>query len=221
MNVTFTSSSMTNSTIINTATGDVLFEFSNPFSLALDTITLYDAQKQVIAVYEEGWISSNVTYRGRTMPLCEWFFKDNILSRCVRTPTIGPRILRFELPLLAQESLLQRTAGHISGTMARRVPNHRSTCQIATHHSPEWGPMEQLTDCQTKKLVAKAHRVRWGILCEPRKLNIDVKLEVIPILDAILFTFVVYEMLATRRRRRREREVIAHKAVLHAFTGGG
>ncbi|KAI0670981.1 hypothetical protein C8Q78DRAFT_1033227 [Trametes maxima] len=177
MNVTFTSSSMTNSTIINTATRNVLFELSNPFSLALDTITMYDPQKQVIAIYKEGWVSDDITYQGQTRPLYHWLYKDNIFSNSRKFVAVNGKTYKWD--------------------------------------------DRELIDCQTKEVVAKAHRVRWGILSEPRKLNIDVTSNVIPILDAIVFTFVVCEMLGTRRRRRREREIIAHKAAWRVITGGG
>lgn len=80
MNVSFTSSGLTNLAVVDSATGETLFEVSTPFSLHYNT-TLRDAQNSVVGEFKQGMIHDEVTYQGRTMRVSEWLLKKSILSR--------------------------------------------------------------------------------------------------------------------------------------------
>lgn len=80
MNVSFTSSGLTNSTVVDSATGKTLFEVSTPFSIHYNT-TLRDAQNNVVGEFKQGMVHDEVTYQGRTMRVSEWLPKKSILSR--------------------------------------------------------------------------------------------------------------------------------------------
>lgn len=85
MNISFTSNTLVNSTVIDSATGQVLFELSAPrYHFRIHT-TLRDAQNNVVGEYKKGKIGTapEVIYRGQTMRAKEWLVKKHWHSRYV------------------------------------------------------------------------------------------------------------------------------------------
>lgn len=86
MNVRFLCkfSSPTNSAVVDSATGERLFEFATPFGLHWRTVTtLRDADRRMVAEYKTGCTRDEVTYLGRTMLMSGWLVKKSVLSRYV------------------------------------------------------------------------------------------------------------------------------------------
>ncbi|KAI0352656.1 hypothetical protein OH77DRAFT_780383 [Trametes cingulata] len=50
-----------------------------------------------------------------------------------------------------------------------------------------------LTDCETEQVVAQSHGAKSGVFSSPSKMGIEVQDEVVPILDAILVSFIILE----------------------------
>ncbi|KAL1950067.1 hypothetical protein VTO73DRAFT_5189 [Trametes versicolor] len=157
MNASFTSSTLTNSTVVDSTTSQLLFELSTPFGLHYNT-TLKDAQSNVIGEYKQGTIHDEVTYQGRTMRVSEWLPKKSMLSSS-RT---------FE------------------------APNGRS---YRWDTGGMWKGGWQLFDCQTEVLVASVHSKK---LFSSKKMNMDVVQDVLPVLDAIVLSFVICELMKKR-----------------------
>ncbi|OJT15356.1 hypothetical protein TRAPUB_8066 [Trametes pubescens] len=145
-------SSPTNSVVVDSATGERLFEFATPFGLHWRTVTtLRDAQSNVVGEHKSGWTRDEVTYQGRTMLMSDWLVKKGLSSRFV------PRGL------------------FVAG-------------------------MQHLLDCQTGALVARGHRKRTRLFSSSgEKLNIDVPPDGLPLLDAIVFSFFLCELMARRK----------------------
>lgn len=80
MNISFTSNKLTNSAVVDSTTGQILFELSTPFGLRRHT-TLRDAQNNVIGAHKRGAIHDEVTYQGRTMRVSEWLHRNSVFSR--------------------------------------------------------------------------------------------------------------------------------------------
>ena len=76
MNIGFVSSNPLNSTIVDTSTGATLYVTSTPFKFGKRTTTLYNGQRQVVAVYKRRWGHDRVTIRGETRQLSEWLSSD-------------------------------------------------------------------------------------------------------------------------------------------------
>ncbi|KAI0352647.1 hypothetical protein OH77DRAFT_1428373 [Trametes cingulata] len=80
-----TNSDPTNSVVVNAATGELLFEFTSPFSLGSKTTTMLDPRKQVVAVYKRNLLGQELTYRGQTSKLSDWLAQGGILHSRERT----------------------------------------------------------------------------------------------------------------------------------------
>ncbi|KAL1950068.1 hypothetical protein VTO73DRAFT_5190 [Trametes versicolor] len=168
MNVSFTSSGLTNSAVVDSATGKTLFEVSTPFSLHYNT-TLRDAQNNVVGEFKQGMVHDEVTYQGRTMRVSEWLPKKSILSRSRTFVAPDGRSYRWD-----------------TGGM--------------------WKAGWRLFDCETGELVASVHSKK---LFSKKKMNIDVIQEGLPILDAIVLSFLVCELLSRREQSVAEAAAVA------------
>ncbi|OJT10383.1 hypothetical protein TRAPUB_13075 [Trametes pubescens] len=143
MNISFTSSGLTNSAVVDSTTGQLLFELSTPLLGLHRNTTLRDAQNNVIGVYKRGTIHDEVTYQGRTMRVSEWLLKNSVFS------------------------------------------------------SSDIDAEVQLVDCQTGELVANAHSKK---LFSTKKMNMDVVQNGLPILDAIVLSFLICELRLRREQ---------------------
>ncbi|EIW58307.1 uncharacterized protein TRAVEDRAFT_20355 [Trametes versicolor FP-101664 SS1] len=159
-------SSPTNSSVVDSATGERLFEFATPFGLHWRTVTtLRDADRRMVAEYKTGWTRDEVTYLGRTMLMSDWLVKKSVLSSNRIFVAPDGRSYEWEKDGMAQG-----------------------------------GNEYKLLDCQTGELVAQGHRKRARrLFSSSEKLNIDVLPDGLPILDAIVFSFFLCELMARRR----------------------
>ncbi|KAI0744343.1 hypothetical protein C8Q80DRAFT_1186368 [Daedaleopsis nitida] len=80
MNVNFTSGDTDNSTILDSSTGQLLFDVTTPRKLGFPKTTIRDGQQNIIAVCEGGWGQTKVTFHGETKKVNEWFPKKHVLS---------------------------------------------------------------------------------------------------------------------------------------------
>ncbi len=83
MNISFTSDTLVNSTVIDSATGQSLFELSASRHHFRIHLTMRDAQNNVVGEYKEGKSDTEVIYRGKTMRAREWLVKKHWYSRFV------------------------------------------------------------------------------------------------------------------------------------------
>lgn len=83
MNISFTSNTLVNSTLIDSATGQVLFELSASRDHFRIHITLRDAHNTMVGEYKKGKIGTEVIYRRQTMRVKEWLVKKHWYSRYV------------------------------------------------------------------------------------------------------------------------------------------
>ncbi|EIW62468.1 uncharacterized protein TRAVEDRAFT_42828 [Trametes versicolor FP-101664 SS1] len=81
MNISFTSNTLVNSTLIDSATGQVLFELSASRDHFRIHITLRDAHNTMVGEYKKGKIGTEVIYRRQTMRVKEWLVKKHWYSR--------------------------------------------------------------------------------------------------------------------------------------------
>ena len=82
MNFTFLSNSIHNSTIVDGATGTVLFNVTTPESIGKRTTTVTNSFGEIVAVYKRKWGPSadQVTIRGETVGLHEWLPNNAIFA---------------------------------------------------------------------------------------------------------------------------------------------
>ncbi|KAL1940808.1 hypothetical protein VTO73DRAFT_7849 [Trametes versicolor] len=83
MNVSFPSFSPKNTPVINSATGEHLFQLSTPIGFRSRSTTLWDAQDRMVGKYKTGWAHDELTYHGQTMTLAEWLVERS--GSCGRT----------------------------------------------------------------------------------------------------------------------------------------
>ncbi|EIW59696.1 uncharacterized protein TRAVEDRAFT_46999 [Trametes versicolor FP-101664 SS1] len=159
MNVSFTSNKLTNSAVVDSTTGQLLFELTTPFGLRRHT-TLRDVQNNVIGAHQRGAIHDEVTYQGQTMRVSEWLHRNSVFSSSRTFTAANGRSYKWE-----------------KGGMFNKG----------------W----QLSDCQTGQLVASAHNKK---LFSTKKLNIEVVQDGLPILDAIVLSFLICELRSRRQQ---------------------
>ncbi|OJT10384.1 hypothetical protein TRAPUB_13076 [Trametes pubescens] len=184
MNVSFTSSTLTNSTVVDSATSQLLFELSTPFGLHYKTI-LKNAQNNVIGEFKQGSLHDEVTYQGRTMRVSEWLPKKSLLSRFVQSAE----------PLLVKQQQSAHCFFNVSSSRTFEAPNGRS---YRWDTGGIWKGGWRLFDCQTEELVASGHNKKLF----STKMNIDVVQDGLPILDVIVLSFAICELM-----RKREEDV--------------
>lgn len=74
-NVSFSSNSLTNAALTDSATGSLLYELTTPYGFRQNT-TLLDDQKNVVGVYMPNGRGDNATYQGRNTRVNDWLVKD-------------------------------------------------------------------------------------------------------------------------------------------------
>ncbi|KAI0767449.1 hypothetical protein C8Q74DRAFT_1172399, partial [Fomes fomentarius] len=79
--VSFLNDDPMNSDVVNSATGERLYDITTPFTLGRSKTTLRDGQGQVVAVYTRGWRENSVTYLGQTRDVSDWLQKTLALPR--------------------------------------------------------------------------------------------------------------------------------------------
>ncbi len=91
MNITYTTDNTLNSTVVDTATGNALYEISTELgnsgqSQIHSTTTIWDLRRggrEAVAVWARAYIRDNdcVTVNAHSRPLAEWLRKKDPLSR--------------------------------------------------------------------------------------------------------------------------------------------
>ena len=81
--------------------------------------------------------------------------------------------------------------------LAELFPGQYPSDDCKLHYSDSSNSHPQLVDRHTKRVVAKARRKRIGVsgLLSKRRMVIDVAPNVVPMIDAIVFSFVVWGRL--------------------------
>ncbi|EIW59695.1 uncharacterized protein TRAVEDRAFT_46998 [Trametes versicolor FP-101664 SS1] len=74
-NISFSSNSLTNAALTDSATGSLLYELTTPYGFRQNT-TLLDDQKNVVGVYMPNGRNDKATYQGHTTRVNDWLVKD-------------------------------------------------------------------------------------------------------------------------------------------------
>ncbi|KAI0632037.1 hypothetical protein C8Q77DRAFT_1158716 [Trametes polyzona] len=160
MHLVFASNSPTNSPVVDSETGQLLFSVSTPHSLTPVT-TVTDSQGGAVGEYKRGWIHDEVVYKGQSRHLSDWLVKNSVFSRR----------RKFE------------------------APNGKK-------YEWQWGRLMsndlKMVDCDTGKLVAQGLRKEFKLFSQSQKLSIEVTPDGAPIMDAIVLTFVICELLTRK-----------------------
>ncbi|KAI0352654.1 hypothetical protein OH77DRAFT_1460007 [Trametes cingulata] len=110
--------------------------------------------------------------------------------------TLDPDEIKFRGRVLYVNEWLQRD-GLFSYSRRFTAPNRRTY---------KWKELDgasnfQLVDVQTSQIVASSYGYREGSFSAPRDMSIDVSDAVIPILDAIVLSFIIMEKKRIERRK--------------------
>ena len=82
MDISFVSTDPFNSEVIDSDTGNLLYDIETPFKLLRKrTTTVWTARKKVVGVYERNWGHNKVAYLGETRRVAEWLPKESQTSR--------------------------------------------------------------------------------------------------------------------------------------------
>ena len=92
MNVSFVNDDPLNSDVVDSATGQLLYDITTPFTLGTSKTTVRDAQGQIVAVYKHGWGTDKMTFLGETRDIDEWLPTRDFFSRWV----VRSRVLWLE-----------------------------------------------------------------------------------------------------------------------------
>ena len=76
----FLSTNIRNTTVVDSATGEVLFDISTPSGLGSRTTTIKDDLGKIVGEYERHWSGDRVTVGGKSMKLSDWMPRSSLLS---------------------------------------------------------------------------------------------------------------------------------------------
>ncbi|KAJ8473614.1 hypothetical protein ONZ51_g7759 [Trametes cubensis] len=184
----FFSQQPANSAVIDSATGNVLYEFFTTDATTdtasnqhggerVKVTTMWNAQRQVVALYTHGASSKEeVTYSGQTRSVDDWLLWSSKPAPTESTST--SRECQFALP----DGKKYKWTYHEDGTRNRRFSMFPSD-QTTTY---------ELFECETGQFLANGHRPqRGGLFACTKKLKLDVMADGEAMLDAIVLTFVL------------------------------
>ncbi|TBU23530.1 hypothetical protein BD311DRAFT_731133 [Dichomitus squalens] len=81
MDISFVSTDPFNTEVIDSATGNLLYDIETPFKLLRKrTTTIWTARKKVVGLYERSWGHNRVAYLGETRKVAEWLPKESPMS---------------------------------------------------------------------------------------------------------------------------------------------
>ncbi|KAI0333763.1 hypothetical protein GY45DRAFT_235332 [Cubamyces sp. BRFM 1775] len=184
----FFSQQPTNSAIIDSTTGNVLYEFFTTDATTdmaseggerVKVTTMWNAQRQVVALYTHGSGASKeeVTYLGQTRCVDDWL----VWSSKPGTPKSSNSTVR-ECQFLIPHGKTYRWTYHRDDTKDRRFAIFPSD-QTTTY---------ELYECETGQFLANGYRPQQGgLFACTRKLKLAVMADGEAMLDAIVLTFVL------------------------------
>ncbi|TFK82457.1 hypothetical protein K466DRAFT_590498 [Polyporus arcularius HHB13444] len=162
MRVVFLSKKPSNSSVVDAASGTLLFQITTPGFRKRRT-TMYDQQGNAVGIYQHRfWKSDTVTFRGQSRRLSEW------------------------MPKKAWSSSRKLLA-----------PDGR----FYTWKKKLWRNSFELVDRHTKRVVATARRKRQGTsgFVSKRRMVIDLWPDVVHMVDAVVFSFAIWDRLRRRQ----------------------
>ncbi|KAH9927936.1 uncharacterized protein BXZ73DRAFT_48691 [Epithele typhae] len=137
-NLSFSSTSPFNSLIVDTATGETLFETTTPFKFGARTTTLYNPRQEVVGMYERRWGRDTVTFHGETHPLSEWLPHCGAFASRSRRFS-APNGKAYEWRRRSGAAALKLVATDTGRTVAKAHRAHRDQ-QLSVDLEPELAP---------------------------------------------------------------------------------
>ncbi|KAH9846347.1 hypothetical protein C2E23DRAFT_581543 [Lenzites betulinus] len=77
----FVTGTVNNSSIIDSATGQPVYNVSTPSGLGNNTTSVFNTQGNVVGQFKPGFLHDTVTRRGQTTRVSEWLVKKKIFAR--------------------------------------------------------------------------------------------------------------------------------------------